>query len=225
MALGDQIIFLENDNDNQSGLKPTLNQALADSRPSTFSVGDANNNVSFESDGTMVFNGNGTVWDDLRFPATQIKFNPVTVKPDFDYTELGYLFPQNDATEQLFVIAQFPHSRKNGSDIYPHIHYVQDESDEPVWKIDYRWYKNGGDPTGAFITSIANTFQFTYTSGSIKQIVSFPAIDGSSIDTVSSILDVIIYRDDNIVTGDILFKEFDIHYEIDTLGSRTELTK
>lgn len=45
------------------------------------------------------------------------------------------------------------------------------------------------------------------------------------IDTVSSVMDIKIYRDDDIVTGDVLVKEFDIHYEINTPGSREEFTK
>ena len=61
--------------------------------------------------------------------------------------------------------------------------------------------------------------------GSILQIVSFPDISASGIDTVSSVLDIKLYRDDNIVTGDILVKEFDIHFQIDSLGSDLEYTK
>lgn len=164
------------------------------------------------------------VWDDLRFPATRIR-QGVSQKPDFDTTELGLLFPQNDATEIAYIIGQFPHERKNGSSIRPHIHFVQDTVATPTFKIDYRWYKNGDDPTGSFTTLTCNGYAFPYTSGSIMQICSFPEIDGSLIDTVSSIIDIKLYRDDNDVSGDVLLKEFDIHYQIDSLGSRGEFTK
>lgn len=163
-------------------------------------------------------------WDDMRFPATRLR-QGVSIKPDFDETNLGLLFPQNDATEIVYIIAQLPHSYKHETSLKPHLHYVQDEAAEPVFKIDYRWYENGADPTGSFTTITANTFAFTYTSGSIMQIISFPEISGSGIDSVSSILDIKLYRDDNVVTGDILVKEFDIHYEIDTPGSRDEFAK
>ena len=174
-----------------------------------------------------VWSGNKTnkiVWDDLRFPATRIR-QGATSKPDFDTTNLGLLFPQNDNTEIAYIIAQMPHEWQLESGLKPHIHYVQDEAQEPVFKIDYRWYKNGSDPTGSFTTITASTFEFTYTSGSIMQIVSFPEIDGTGIDTVSSILDIKLYRDDNVVTGDVLVKEFDIHYIKDSLGSRSEFIK
>ncbi len=181
-------------------------------------------NSKFEKDGTLVTDGDATVYDDLRFPFTRDKQGQ-SAKPDFDFTNLGLLFPQNDATEIVYLIAQFLHSRKSGSNIYPHLHYVQDEAQEPVFKMDYRWHNNGDDPTGGFTTITASTFVFTYTSGSILQIVSFPAIDGSSINDVSSMMDIKFYRDDNVVGGDVLVKEFDIHFEIDTMGSRTEFTK
>lgn len=166
----------------------------------------------------------GIVWSDLKFPATRIR-QGATSKPDFDITNLGLLFPQNDATEIAYIIAQIPHEWAFGTGLRPHIHYVQDEAQEPVFKIDYRWYKNGEDPTGGFTTLTASNFVFTYTSGSILQVVSFPEIDGTGIDTLSSMLDIKLYRNDNVVTGDVLVKEFDIHYIIDSLGSRQEYIK
>lgn len=164
-------------------------------------------------------------WEDLRFPATRIR-QGATQKPDFDTTNMGLLFPQNDATEIAYIIAQLPHGTKSESSLSPHIHFVQDEATEPVFKIDYRWYKNGEDPTGSFTTLTIDNFIYTYTSGSILQIAEFPMIDGTGIDTVSSILDIKLYRDDNVVTGDVLVKEFDLHYQIDQeRGSRSEYVK
>lgn len=163
-------------------------------------------------------------WDDLRFPATRLR-QGATLKPDFDTTNMGLLFPQNDDTEIAYVIGQMPHSYALETELRPHIHYVQDEAQEPVFKMDYRIYKNGEDPTGGFTTITASTFAFVYTSGSIMQIVGFPAIDMTGIDTVSAIIEVKLYRDDNIVSGDVLVKEFDIHYQVDGEGSRQEFIK
>lgn len=163
-------------------------------------------------------------WDDLRFPATRIR-QGATAKPDFDITNMGLLFPQNDATEIAYIIGQMPHSYVLESALHPHIHYLQDEAQEPIFKLDYRIYKNGENPTGSFTTITANNFLFTYTSGSIMQLLSWPDIDMTGIDTVSAIIEFKLYRDDNIVTGDILVKEFDIHYQIDGEGSRQEYVK
>ena len=163
-------------------------------------------------------------WDDLPFPFTRDKQGQAA-KPDFDFTDLGLLFPQNDPAEIVYLIGQFRHSRENGSDIHAHLHYWQDEADEPVFKMDYRWVKNGSDPTVAYTTLIASKFVFTYVSGTILQKALFPVIDGSAIDTVSSMMDIKFYRDDNVVAGDVLVKEFDIHFKRNTLGSRQEFVK
>jgi len=162
-------------------------------------------------------------WDDLRFSANLLKLG-ATSKPDFDYTNVGLLFPQNDATEKIYLNAQIPHNWLLGSSLYPHLHYVQDESEEPTFKLDYRWYETGGDPTVGFTTITADTWQVSYSSGSILQVLSFPAISGTGKDTLSSMLDLILYRDDNTVSGDILVKEFDIHYQKSGWGSRQEFT-
>ncbi len=49
-------------------------------------------------------------WTDLRFAGGRDKQGN-TQKPDYDYTNLGLLFPQNDATEIAYLIAQAPHER------------------------------------------------------------------------------------------------------------------
>jgi hypothetical protein len=168
-------------------------------------------------------NAQGDRWDDLRFPFTQTKQGS-NLKPDFDYTNIGLLFPQNDATEIVYIIAQLPHDWKIGSSLSPHIHWVQSGATSPTWKMSYRWYSNGGT-IPSFTTVTAGACSFPYTSGSIAQICGFGSISGSSITGVSSIFEAKIYREDNVVSGDVLAKEFDIHYVKDSLGSYKEYVK
>jgi hypothetical protein len=186
--------------------------------------GTSVNYSEFEDDGTLVFKGDATVWDDLRFPATRIR-QGATLKPDFDTTNIGLLFPQNDATEIAYIIAQMPHSWKLGSTIYPHIHWVQDGATVPTFKMDYRWYNNGADPTGSFTTVTFDTELYSYTSGSILQITYIDGGISGSGKTLSSLLDIKLYREDNDYVGDALMKEMDIHFEMDTVGSREETAK
>ena len=174
-----------------------------------------------------VAGGDNATWDDLRFPATRVRRGALN-KPDFDYTNIGLLFPQDDATEETYVIAQMPHKWLLESALHSHIHYIQDEAEQPTFKMDYRIIQNGGAPPGTFTTistADGNKGVYSYTSGSLSQIATFPAIDMTGVDGVSAILDIIVYRDDDDVTGDVLVKEFDIHYQIDSLGSRTEFAK
>lgn len=62
-------------------------------------------------------------------------------------------------------------------------------------------------------------------SGSLFQMLPFASIDGPGISTVSSFLDIQVYRDNDVVEGDVLVKEFDIHFQIDQLGSEQEFAK
>lgn len=168
-------------------------------------------------------------WDDLRFPANNAKQGQ-TDEPAFDFTNIGYSMPQNDATQKLYIIAQMQHEWKLESEISPHIHYIQTGETQPTFAMEYRVYKNGSAPPESF-TKLTTADEgsskglLDYTSGDMLQIAEFPMIDMEGIDTVSSIIDIIIYREDNDVSGDVLLKEFDIHYQIDDLGSRLEYTK
>lgn len=168
--------------------------------------------------------GSATVWDDIRVASTSTKIG-ANSKPDFDFVNVGLLFPAGDETEKVYSNIQLPHRRKSGSMIYPHIHYVQDEAEFPVFKLDYRWHQNGSDVVSDYTTITTTGGVFEYTSGSMLQILTFPPISAPEGDTISSMLDIIIYRTTDSVIGDVLFKEFDIHIEIDSEGSALEFTK
>jgi len=184
-----------------------------------------NTSEGIKASGPVPIEYTDTVWDDLRFPTTSTKIG-TNLKPDFDQTNIGLLFPENDQAEVIYMNVQFPHKRKNGSNISPHIHYIQDGLTAATFVMEYRWYKNGG-PVPATWTTIESTGGvFPYVSGTLLQIVSFPDIDGSALDTVSSMMDIKLYRKTGDgVAGDVLVKEFDIHYQIDSAGSKDEFTK
>ena len=60
----------------------------------------------------------GIVWKDATFPATRLR-QGASLKPDFDTTNIGLLFPQNDATEIVYINHQLNHDYKLGSNIRP----------------------------------------------------------------------------------------------------------
>jgi hypothetical protein len=65
----------------------------------------------------------------------------------------------------------------------------------------------------------------TYTSGTIQQIAKGAAGIVGTGKNISSLVLVKLYRDDNIVTGDVLAWQFDVHIECDSYGSELEYTK
>lgn len=181
------------------------------------------NYTEFNAKGELRSYGDATQWDDLKFPFTRTRVGALN-KPDFDYTNLGLLFPQNDATEIVYIIGQMPHEYKEGSNIRPHIHWQQSAATAVTWVMEYKWFNNNSAIPAAFTTISTNTGAFTYTSGNLAQISSFPEIDGTG-KFLSSLLLIKIYRNDNTTTGDVPAFEFDIHYEIDSNGSNGEFTK
>lgn len=196
-----------------------------------FKVGDVSggNYVEFETDGSKILNGNATTWTDFVLSATVTK-QGATNKPDYDYTNLGLLFPQNDTAEKVYLQYQMDHRKKADTDIKFHLHYIQTSATEPTFTMEYKFYNNGEAVPGGWTT--LNTSDvggdkgvFTYSSGSMLQIAKFPDISPPSSEGVSAALDVILYRNDNDLAGDVLVKYIDFHYEIDSDGSRQEYTK
>lgn len=193
------------------------------------SIGDVSegNYYKIEPDGTIVLVGDSTTWDDFSV-ALNRSMQGINQKPDYDSTNFGLLFPQNDTAEYVSYVAQMPHRKSMDSDIRLHVHYIQDSATQPTFKAEYRWYNNGEASDGSFTTiSTADGSKgvYSYTSGSILQIASFPVISPPANETVSSNIDIKLYRDDNDVTGDVLTKFIDFHYEINMFGSREEFTK
>ena len=167
-----------------------------------------------------------TVWEDLRFPVTQTRVNPGTIKPDFNVVDITLDF--DDTTDEfIYINAQMPHSWKAGSVIYPHCHWFQNQNTNVGWYIDYRWQINGDAKTTSWTTLALDQQAFTYTSGTLDQI-NFTAagITCSGCD-LSDILQIIFYRDVSADTyvGDAQLMQVDIHYQIDTLGSQDEYIK
>ena len=59
-------------------------------------------------------------------------------KPDFDYTNMGLIFPANDNTHIAYFICQLPHLYKEGTPIYPHVHWAQTSTFAATFLMDYR---------------------------------------------------------------------------------------
>lgn len=166
-------------------------------------------------------------WTDKSFPVTQAKLG-IQDKPDFDFTNLGLLFPQNDTSEKIYILDQMWHTKKLGTPLRLHVHFVQDSAVLPNFVCEYRFYNNGDSIPGFTTIETDNGAGpvITYPgSGSIVQLVRFPEIPAPVSENISAILDIIIYRNDNRITGDVLTKYIDYHFQVDSDGSREEFSK
>ena len=172
------------------------------------------------------------VWEDLRFPAHNTKVNPSKSEPAYEAFINGvfaYHFdPANADDESLHFIAQLPHTYKEETDIYPHVHWSPKTTDtgNVLWELSYTWQNQDA---GAFPATTQITIP--QAGGGVAlahQLISFDPISGSG-KTISSILLCRLTRlgtdEADTFTGDAAVLEVDIHYQLNTMGSRQELIK
>ena len=197
----------------------------------SLTVGTADDYAEITTNGELRLHGDATAWDDLKFQAFAQKIDTAAGVLDWDYDNIGIIFENgcsiDNNGEKIHMVAQLPHAWKEGSIIHPHIHWIQTSEDSVDWYMEYRWYNNGTNVPTAFITNGPATNVFAYTAGNTNaQISSFGTIDGTG-KSLSSIIDIRISRDgdNDAFDGDALYKEFDIHYEIDSFGSSSQFEK
>ena len=198
-----------------------------------------NTNLAVETDGTLRADGEATTWDDLRVPLS-------SADKRADRTELSGI-PFGSSTgplidwfrasgnDEMYFVAQLPHSWKEGTIIYPHIHWIPSIDGAagptvPKWGLEYVWLDIGetytsyetiyGTTTSTSEVLVANRHYLTSLGSN--------GIDGAG-KHISSMLVCRIFRDgddgaDNF-TGSAGALEVDFHYEINTMGSREPLSK
>lgn len=205
-----------------------------------FRIGDGTNYTEFESDGTLEFVGDATVWDDLRIVPGSFD-RPGTSDPGIvSYTPTGssiafylYEFAKNNIAS--FTV-QLPHNYKQGSNIYCHVHWTpglrgNEENGATVgWKLDYTWANIDGTFGAGATLDLSDACDGTDDK---HQMTPDVAITGTS-KNISSMLICNIKRTDtgtddtwaSTTSGQLpLLLEIDFHYEIDTVGSRQRTAK
>jgi len=202
--------------------------------------GGTTNYTEIEADGTLVFNGAATVWDDYVTPMSAATFrgaanNPTLTKLFDDGAGstgvYGYVFADGD---EVLLTIQMPHKWKIASTIYPHIHWFAMTDVDPTDKFDiefeYTWVDINEDC--AANSTLLNVEIDTGVGSQYKHQVSGLTTSNAGIagtgHTLSSVLlcrlERVAAASDNYAGG-VCIMDFDIHYEIDTIGSRQEYTK
>lgn len=219
-------IYLRNDGDTGVGV---------------YNFGDGGSNYSqFESDGTLHFNGNATVWDDIRIPPGSFGrpgiADPTIVAYQPAGTGLSTYVYQFAKDQLAFFAVQMPHNYKVGSDIYLHIHWTPgpngatENGNTVGWKIDYTW-ADIGDTFGAIAT--VNCSDACDGTDHKHQMTPDVQISGTG-KGISSMLMCNIKRTDTgtddtwagTALGALpILLEVDFHYQIDMVGSRERTTK
>ncbi len=210
-------------------IRGKLNTLIGQANTGTFpeaAIGGEAHYLDVAADGTVTLVGDATCWDDLLVPLTESVKGTLTL-PHWDATNFGLLFPQNDPSEYVTFNFQMPHRWKEGTTVYPHVHFLQGQNQAPTFKLDWRWYNIGASvpsfTTGYTMGTLVGSQ--TWSSGLLHRIVQGSGgLDGTG-KTLSSILQIKLYRDDNVYSGDCLAVSFDLHFQIDSFGSASEYTK
>lgn len=206
-------------------------------------VGDDTDNVSVSTDGVYL-NGSSTMWDDLRVPALSVRV-PATGNPGFaQFKDNGaasqgvFLYWFDPASEQeVYFVAQMPHSWKEGSDIEAHVHWVPADTapgagTDVCWGLEYTWANiNGTFGNTTIIYGDEQTNGATETITVDKHYMTEIGTITGSGHTLSSMLVCRLFRDATGNGGtddyddDAGMLEVDFHYEVDSFGSKEEYVK
>lgn len=176
------------------------------------------------------------VWDDFRFSGLSAK-TPAANAPNWAQVSddgagsVGVFAYHFDDGEYFFITAQLPHSWKEGSTIYPHIHFMTtsdvDPSDNFGIGLECTWTEIDSD-IGTTVNQERDVPTGVNSNGK-HQLSNIPAGGISGVGhTISSVLLFRLYRKAAAVdnyAGQVVITDIDIHFEKDTLGSQTATAK
>jgi hypothetical protein len=168
--------------------------------------------------------------------------NNGTTKPNWklfvDPDMYTWEFIDGASNRELFFIVQLPHDYKEGSTIYPHVHWsskVAAGTQRIKWVLTYQWVNHTENFAATSSGSASGyTLAGANPSRSVNAYEHVITPLGSGIDgtgkKISSILMCRLYRDGSDTTNDDFtgsgfLLSFDFHYEIDSFGSDSEYTK
>jgi hypothetical protein len=190
------------------------------------------NYTEIEADGTLVFNGDATVWEDQQINISSVKL-PTSSAPTWTSYK-GSQVLAFDVGDKIYFTAQLSHKYEEDADIEFHIHYAlptdgDAANDTMKWEFTHSWSNiNGTIPAETTVTTETNIENQVDDTHYLNDIAS--TITGSGMD-ISSILLCKLER--VAVTtplrgeypDDIYLLAADFHIECNTVGSREVASK
>jgi hypothetical protein len=239
-ATGD--IFFRIDNTAVMKMNETgLNIGSSDDPTQTLTVdgtthfGGATDFTETEADGTLVFNGAATVWEDLQVSISNIRIPTSNAPTERLYAfgiGGGVTFPTLgfDVGDYLYFDVQTSHSMKLNTVLDNHIHFslpnttdigdrFQYQLDVIVASINVAWAVPSGSPFTSEHTIVAND-----TYHRLLDVADIPA-SNSTVSTLYKCKLTRIAATTDEYGSEVYMNFTDGHYEKDTAGSRTELAK
>lgn len=182
-------------------------------------------------------------WDDLSAAIIAARLDTASGRLDYDYFNGGVNFNSNARypDEPVVIPIQMRHRALIGAGqvFRPHIHWLQEQAAIPNFLLGYKKINNGSSQTvetdfSNYTFSVLSSHAFTYTSGTLAQLSSFPEIDMSDL-TISAQVNIVLFRDTTNVStlfagvdpvaADVIVTYQDQHVLFDGDGSRQEFIK
>jgi hypothetical protein len=167
-----------------------------------------------------------TVWDDLNFDPDR-SGGPVATRPDSVTINNVFHVEFTSANNQLCGSAgELPHKYKLGTDLSPHAHiFLKSGESSGTTGVTFTVYWELRQTTGTTsgsTTLSATSAELASTAGSNKLNIFDSAFTGSN--ELGAQLALTIARTGGNA-GDIIVTTYGVHYELDTMGSRTISSK
>ena len=201
---------------------------------STLTAGGSVSYSGFEADGTLVMYGDATVWDDSMVPATSAR----TAAADLALHNLvaGLYAPRVDLNDEVHQIVQFPHSiRTDSVVIKPHIHLINQAAIgaanyNVAFDLEWGWVNIGSAMSATTTTQSNIKASFQNAPALSHKLVNFTDISAAT--GQGGISSLFFCRAKRVSastqaydTNDIFWGGFDVHFEKNTVGSRTPTSK
>jgi hypothetical protein len=219
----------ETDNDPYQPLNANLTRLATYRR-----IGGDVHHVEFEEDGTLKMVGDATVWNDSMIPAVSFRTGGTALT--FIDCGNGIFLTRFDVGDIFYVQVQLPHDMKVNTTIHPHLHlmvntaigatgYNVEVTTSQAWANIGEVFPVPSVVSTGLVVSFQNAAQYTH-----KLLTLTPISPSAAQGGISS---YVMYKVERITASiqpispaaTIFILGMDIHYECDTLGSRSELSK
>lgn len=197
------------------------------------SANDVTNFSRFEADWTLEFNGTATVWKDINMGSAQLS-RPTSSQPDLvtfvdeNWADTGIQTYAFAVWEKVHGSFEMQHDYKQGSDFIFHVHWqgiaAPTGTDNVQWRLTYILMR---DWTTLDAVTIIDSPDTTIATQYMAARSDFAAITGTNY----LIGDQFLFTLERVAATwdayawDALIATAGLHYEIDTVGSRTTSTK
>lgn len=201
-------------------------------------IGSSTDYSLFDATGHQTMAGEARPWRDQLTDAINLKSSGVGVS--VNPTESTVDFVYNAATsDYIFTNIQLNHDKDLSCAIYPHIHWFQEKAYVPNFLLQYRWQTIGGLKVTGWTDLACNSLAFAYGGFSMHQISYSAHIDVPVGSSISDIVQFRIVRDTGNTSGKFAGADpyntggnatasvlaYDVHFQINSLGSTDEYVK